>query len=363
MAPGREGTLTAMERQRPSRVSIAGFPGLWRQGSGGTWRINRTVRGVYYRLDLGVTQEESAKRLYVEFEVDPDALAARLGRIVQPHLRKRLLSEELKRWVRATKRVDKTRQRSIVMDFIRRVGDLEMREVNDRVIGEYVEGMKGRLRPATQVLHFSTLRTFFAFAHADGCLPKKVMVEIPRPKNGKALEHRRRVVEKGEIEAVLARLKKYWTRAVVHIMWATGLDYADVMGLKGVHLNQETRTIRKARRKSGVVATVPVVDDAVWSACGWLVRKLRERGRPYDYSSFASLVRNAAAAAGVPPFSSKALRHTRITLWLREGQTIYDVAQWVGHADIAQTMKYIEASQSEARPNKTDLADIPGGLK
>lgn len=347
-----------MERQKFTRVSMPGFPGLWRNGSGGTWRINRTVRGVAYKLDLGATQDESARRLYVEFEVDPDALAAKLGRVVQPHLRKRLISEELRRWVRATQRVDKRRQRSIVMDFIRQAGDLEMRQVNDKVIGEYVEGMKARLRPATQALHFATLRTFFGFAYTDGCLSKRLMVEIPRPKTGKAQAHRRRVVEKAEIEAVLAKLQKHWIRCVVHIMWATGLDYADVMSLKGVHLGSESREIRKPRRKTGVVAYVPVVDGAVWSACGWLVRKLRERGRPYDYNSFARLVREAASAAGVPPFSSKALRHTRITLWLREGQTPYDVARWVGHTNIAQTLKYVEESSSGAKPQQAAL-DVP----
>jgi integrase len=73
-----------------------------------------------------------------------------------------------------------------------------------------------------------------------------------------------------------------------------------------------------------------------------------EAGRPYHPDSMSDFWRALCAEAGVPKIRLHDARHTCGTLMHMQGVPIVVIAQWLGHADPAFTMRTYVHSQDDA---------------
>ena len=145
----------------------------------------------------------------------------------------------------------------------------------------------------------------------------------------------------------------------------TGLRRGELLGLRWRDVDFTGSTIRVRASyaagelttpKSGKVRAVPMAPD-VASALAKLGDRERytgdddfvfagEAGLPLDGDALSSRYRDALARAGLRPLRFHDLRHTFGTRMIAKAD-IRRVQEWMGHADIQTTMKYLHYAPRE----------------
>ena len=156
-------------------------------------------------------------------------------------------------------------------------------------------------------------------------------------------------------------------RAMLELMYASGLRVSELVGLRSVHLSLADGALR-VTGKGGKERLVPFGEEAH----GWLVRYLREarptllsgraagalfltsRSAAADGSmtrqSFWQLVKKHARQAGIAvPLSPHTLRHAFATHLLNHGADLRVVQLLLGHADISTTQIYTHVARERLK--------------
>jgi integrase/recombinase XerC len=151
-------------------------------------------------------------------------------------------------------------------------------------------------------------------------------------------------------------------RAVLELLYATGVRVAELCGLDLDDVDGERRVVRvlgKGRKERAVPYGVP----AAAALRDWLERGrpalsnarsgpallLGVRGGRLDPRSVRRIVATRAAEAGVPEISPHALRHSAATHLLDGGADLRSVQELLGHASLATTQVYTHVSVDRLR--------------
>jgi integrase/recombinase XerD len=150
-------------------------------------------------------------------------------------------------------------------------------------------------------------------------------------------------------------------RAMLEVMYATGLRVSELLGLRMEHLNLTDRVLR-VQGKRGRERLVPLTESAAY----WLQRYLSEarpkllprrktgvpdrvflndRGTPLSRISFWNKVQLYAASAGITKtVTPHTLRHSFAVHLLSGGADLRAVQELLGHSDITTTQLYTQVS-------------------
>ncbi|MCC9647680.1 site-specific tyrosine recombinase XerD [Rubrivivax sp. JA1029] len=152
-------------------------------------------------------------------------------------------------------------------------------------------------------------------------------------------------------------------RAMLELMYGSGLRVSELVGLKSVHLGLAEGVLRVVG-KGSKERIVPFGEEAH----GWLQRYLGEaraailggqasdalfvtaRGGAMTRQAFWLLVKKYARAAGIlVPLSPHTLRHAFATHLLNHGADLRAVQMLLGHADIGTTTIYTHVARERLR--------------
>ena len=152
-------------------------------------------------------------------------------------------------------------------------------------------------------------------------------------------------------------------RAMLELMYASGLRVSELVGLKTVHIGFSESALR-ATGKGAKERLVPFGEEAH----GWLMRYLAEaraailggqasdalfvtaRGGPMSRQGFWHLIKKHARAAEVAvPLSPHTLRHAFATHLLNHGADLRVVQMLLGHADISTTQIYTHGARERLK--------------
>ena len=152
-------------------------------------------------------------------------------------------------------------------------------------------------------------------------------------------------------------------RAMLELMYASGLRVSELVGLKTVHLGLAEGALR-VTGKGAKERLVPFGEEAR----AWLVRWLQEgraevlggqasdalfvtaRGEGMTRQGFWKLVKAHARKAGIgAPLSPHTLRHAFATHLLNHGADLRAVQMLLGHADISTTTIYTHVARERLR--------------
>ena len=153
-------------------------------------------------------------------------------------------------------------------------------------------------------------------------------------------------------------------RAILELLYATGLRRSEVVSLKVYDLDPERGTATVRQGKGRKDRMVPLGERAAaW--VGKYVLEARPRlavepdggtlfltsaGEPFSADFLTQLVRAYVEAAGVgKPGACHLFRHTMATLMLEGGADIRFIQQMLGHADISTTQIYTQVSIRKLR--------------
>jgi integrase/recombinase XerD len=221
------------------------------------------------------------------------------------------------------------------------------------------------LSPRSVARTVHALRGFYRFAVREGRLEDDPMENLRAPRAFKALP---RYLTPPQVESLLAapELAKplgVRDRAILEVLYATGLRAGELIGLKtaDVDFNVGLLTCFGKGRKERLVPLGSVAQD-------WVLRYLRDvrgplvrgrdvpqlflnhHGRRLSHMGLWGIVRRHAVTAGVQRIlTPHVLRHSFATHLLERGADLRSLQAMLGHADISTTQIYTHITRERLR--------------
>jgi integrase/recombinase XerD len=239
-------------------------------------------------------------------------------------------------------------------------------ELKQSDLAEFIGSLRGEgLSPRSVARAVHAIRGLYRFAVREGRLEADPMENLKAPRVFKALP---RCLTPAQVEALLAAPDVATPlgvrdRAILEVLYATGLRASELIGLRPEDLDLEVGVLTcfgKGRKER----IVPLGREAR----RWVVRYLAEmrgslargrklaalflnnRGGRLSRMGLWGIVRRHAVAAGVERLlTPHVLRHSFASHLLERGADLRSLQAMLGHADISTTQIYTHVSRERLR--------------
>lgn len=210
----------------------------------------------------------------------------------------------------------------------------------------------------------SSLKTFYKFLVRENLVTVNPVEILESPRLWRKLPG---ILSLQDVEALLeapdeSTLQGKRDKAMLEVLYATGLRVSELVGLQIGNLNLEVGYLRSFG-KGGKERVIPMGDAARQKVKHYIeeVRPkyiknntsslfLTLRGAAMTRQGFWKLLKQYARKAGVSvPVSPHTLRHAFATHLLERGADLRSVQQMLGHSDIATTQIYTHILQERMR--------------
>ncbi|MTV81211.1 site-specific tyrosine recombinase XerD [Secundilactobacillus folii] len=246
--------------------------------------------------------------------------------------------------------------------FLKQQKISQIKQVDQLTILNFLKQQQAAGKARSSVTRMvSTLRRFFQYQVQNERLQVDPMAEVKAPKKGRPLPQ---VLTVAEVTALLAApdtTNKYGIRdrAILEVMYATGLRVSELVHLKMGELHLEMgliQTIGKGNKER----IIPIGDVAI----DWINRYLnqsrpfllKQRTSPYLFlnahggglsrQSIWQKIQTYVSVAGIRKHvTPHTLRHSFATHILENGADLRIVQELLGHSDISTTQIYTHISQ------------------
>jgi integrase/recombinase XerD len=252
------------------------------------------------------------------------------------------------------------------LDHLASAGRTDWAAVQRRDVQNHLAALVAAgLSPRSQARALSAIRTFHKLLAAERLTPADPADEIDSPRRERKLPQ---LLSPAECLAVLAapdprRPAGRRDRAMLELLYATGLRVSELVGLTLNDLDLESRVL-KARGKGNKERLVPVGAPAAEAVKAYLAGArqallkgrrspdlfVTSRGGRMTRHGFARLLDRHCRAAGIRRrVSPHKLRHAFATHLLAGGADLRAVQAMLGHADVATTQIYTHVDTTQAR--------------
>jgi len=246
-------------------------------------------------------------------------------------------------------------------------GTSSWQDVDRAHIQNYILYLKKREYASSTVgRKVAAVKSYFHFLVADGVLRDDPAAVVDSPPVDKHLPH---PLSLDEVQRLLMEPARSSTpkglrdRALLELMYATGMRASEVVGLEIGAVDLEARTVR-CLGKGNKERILPLYERAREALSVYLengrARLLRgrdetalfvnHRGRPLTRQGLWMLVKEYALAAGIErEVTPHTLRHSFATHLLDGGAGLREVQQLLGHTNISSTQIYTKVSTRRKR--------------
>lgn len=214
----------------------------------------------------------------------------------------------------------------------------------------------------------TTLRSFFAFLVLEGALERDPSLGLQPPRATKPLPGH--TLTPDQVRRLLAAPdlttpKGLRDRALLEVLYATGLRRGEALALDLDDLDHHEREVRVRHGKGDKGRVLPVVPSA-WRRLTEYVERgrpalttahpdsarsvfLSPLGRRMSESTILRALRQHAAAAGLARLSPHTLRRTFATQLHERGTSLRVIQDLLGHASLDTTMVYLRVDSKAIR--------------
>jgi integrase/recombinase XerD len=230
---------------------------------------------------------------------------------------------------------------------------------------QYAKSKEG-VRPRTILSAFHPLRGLGVYLVAQGYLTTNPVSALQMPKKDAAI---RLTVTDQEVAALFQACDRQRTnrqialsRAVLSSLCHGGLRREEACCLQVTDLDVSQKSLLVRSGKGNKSRKLYICQEGVSAMQEWLAVREQDCAHPYlfavdrarrlHHTGIASLIETIKATAGlrgneaVKPHS---LRHWCATNLLRNGANIRDIQQFLGHADLATTARYLHSNEEQLK--------------
>jgi integrase/recombinase XerC len=231
--------------------------------------------------------------------------------------------------------------------------------------------MAGGAARTSQARRAAAARTFTAWAHRAGLSAADAGAQLASPRGHRDLPTVLRAEQAANLVAALRRADEtpetraleLRDRAVLEMLYATGVRVSELCGLDRADVDDARRVIRvlgKGAKERSVPYGLPAqhaLDEWLRVGRPELAKNARDadalflgvRGRRVQQTVVRRIVAAAARAAGLPHTSPHDLRHSAATHLLDGGADLRAVQDLLGHASLSSTQIYTHVSTERLR--------------
>lgn len=220
-----------------------------------------------------------------------------------------------------------------------------------------------RLHPRSTARFLSCLRHFYQWLFREGVITEDPAQNIEGPKLGRALP---KTLSESAVEALLAAPDLNTAlgmrdKALLELLYATGLRVSELVGLKMADLNLRQGVVRVILGKGGKDRLVPLGEESI----AWITQYLSsaradllgahmadevfvsQQGRQMTRQTVWHRIKQYAAQAGlVETLSPHTLRHAFATHLLNHGADLRVVQMLLGHSNLSTTTIYTHIAKA-----------------
>lgn len=221
--------------------------------------------------------------------------------------------------------------------------------------------VKEKLRASSTSRMLSCLRGFYRYLLREELIQDNPVHLIESPKRGRPLP---KTLTEADVENLLEAPDlndpvQYRDRAMLELLYATGLRVSELVALQVHEINLNQGVIR-VMGKGGKERLVPVGEEAI----SWLQSYFRDarpillggkisdvvfpsrRAQQMTRQTFWHRIKRHALVAGIDkPLSPHVLRHAFATHLLNHGADLRVVQMLLGHSDLSTTQIYTHVAQ------------------
>lgn len=236
----------------------------------------------------------------------------------------------------------------------------------DHIIGYLLEMREREYSDSTIARKIAAVRSFFAFEMVQGALSKNPAAALETPKVEK---HLPTTLSPDQVEWLLSTPDASTTtgmrdRALLEIMYATGLRVSEVVALNVEDINLDDGTVRclgkgkKERMLPLYAHAIEVMKQYLLAGRPDFARPgeveqpffLNRRGQRLTRQGLWLIIKGYVELAGIEAdVTPHTLRHSFATHMLRGGAGLREVQQMLGHASISTTQVYTQVSRDHLR--------------
>ncbi len=243
---------------------------------------------------------------------------------------------------------------------------LSLENIEQDDLAKYLQELYSRLSARSVARNIVSLRGFFRFLILDRYITNDPTENLESPRTWRTLPG---YLTGPEVELLLSqpditRLQGLRDRAMLELLYATGLRVSELIKLRMAEVNLEAGFLTTTG-KGNKQRIVPVGDAAVAFLRTYLAEArsgllgksasspylfLTRRGRPMTRVYFWMLVGNYGRLAGISKhLSPHILRHSFATHLLEHGADLRSVQLMLGHSDISTTQIYTHVTRERLK--------------
>jgi integrase/recombinase XerD len=240
-------------------------------------------------------------------------------------------------------------------------------EVTREIILDYIMSMKAEQEYASSTVarKVAAIKSFFHYLVNQGELEDDPTATLDSPKVRKRLP---KAISQEEIERLLAApaqeesAKALRDRALLEVLYATGLRVTELVSLNVDDVNTASATVRIVRPKDQRERLVPIHERAVEPLQEYLERGrvqllrdpeepalfLNHRGQRLTRQGLWLIVKHYVREVGIrEEVTPHTLRHTFATHLVDKKADLEYVQELLGHANISTTQVYAQVNQTD----------------
>jgi integrase/recombinase XerD len=239
-------------------------------------------------------------------------------------------------------------------------------QVESAHLSDYLAHEKGRgLAPASLKLIVVALKVFFRFLKMRGLIERDPAELLSLPRMIRYLPETLNINQVNQLMQVNLRGRPFphRDRAMLELLYASGLRISELTGARLENLNLEDRVIRVIG-KGSKTRLVPIGRRACDAIAGYLAKErgslvskktgnevfLSRHGKKLTTERAWQIVKEIAQLAGLESnVYPHLLRHSFATHLLANGADLRIIQELLGHADISTTQIYTRVEQSRLK--------------
>ena len=246
--------------------------------------------------------------------------------------------------------------------YTRYLAKIDVLQVQPSSVSGFLKYLYGRkLKPRSATRAFAAVRGLHKFLILEKAATENPTATVEQPKWWKPLPN---VLSMEEVDRLLAAPKTETAkgvrdRALLEVLYATGLRVSELVGLKMDGVNVDMRFVR-CMGKGSKERIVPLGDSAAAAVSLYLLwRKvnkptdylfLNNRGGKLSRSGFWRILQAYGVQAGVKKrLTPHVLRHSFATHLLERGADLRAVQTMLGHSDISTTEIYTHVTRERLK--------------